>query len=516
MGIIDSFDHSALRYPERAAFLEGERTLTYAEARRLSQRVALALMAAGIGRDTKVAVLSENETTAFCCVLGILRAGAVWQAVNARNAVPDTISQMQDFDTAFVIYHSSFEDRLAEMRAQCPGILGAVCIDRPGREAPSLAQWLEGHDGPAPPSGIAADDCCMILGTGGTTGRSKGVMLTTRNLRAMIANFALSVPFETPPVFLMAPPMTHGAGLLALWMLAAGGTLAVLPGAQPRAVMAAIERYRVSILFLPPTVIYMMLADPEVRSYDYSSLRYLYYSAAPMAVDKLKEALRLFGPVLIQFYGQSETPACCTLLAPEDHVLDGDARQERRLASAGRVLPYVELAIMDDDGNILPPEQRGEVVVRGDIVMKGYYRNPEATAEAWKYGWHHTGDIGLLDEDGYLYVVDRKKDMIITGGFNVYPSEIEQVVWSHPAVQDAAVIGVPDEKWGEMVTAVVEAKPGMTVEPDDLIALCRARLGPIKAPKRVLVWDALPRSPVGKVLKRAIRDSFWKGRDRAV
>ncbi|MGD9865561.1 MAG: AMP-binding protein, partial [Pseudodonghicola sp.] len=261
---------------------------------------------------------------------------------------------------------------------------------------------------------------------------------------------------------------------------------------------------------------YMLLSEPGIETRSFPSLRGFFYAAAPMAVDKLRQCLSIFGPVMVQSFGQAEAPMFCALLTPEDHLVLGDPAREHRLASCGRPTLLTPVAIMDDDGNLLPRGARGEIVVRGNLVMQGYYKNPEATAEASQFGWHHTGDVGYLDADGYLYIVDRKKDMIISGGFNVYPSEVEQVIWAHPAVQDCAVIGVPDEKWGEAVTAVIELKPGAEVDPDEIIRLCKQTLGSVKAPKSVTVWDELPRSAVGKVRKKDIRDVFWQGQARKI
>ena len=206
----------------------------------------------------------------------------------------------------------------------------------------------------------------------------------------------------------------------------------------------------------------------------------------------------------------------CTFLSPQDHDVVGNPSLERRLQSCGRPTVFTPVEIMDDEGNLLGPEQAGEIVTRGNLVMKGYYNNPEATEQASTFGWHHTGDVGLKDADGFVYIVDRKRDMIISGGFNLYPSEIEQVIWSHPSVQDCAVIGVPDEKWGEAVKAVVELKTGESVSPDEIMAFCRERLGGMKTPKTVEVWAQLPRSAVGKVLKKDIREPFWVGQTRRV
>ncbi|MEO8558658.1 MAG: AMP-binding protein, partial [Rhodospirillales bacterium] len=272
----------------------------------------------------------------------------------------------------------------------------------------------------------------------------------------------------------------------------------------------------VTHIYMPPTLIYMMLAHPQVRNFDYSSLKNLVYASAPMSADKLVEALDVFGPVLTQTYGQAEACMICTFFSPAEHAEALKTNQRQRLTSCGRTTPFMRLEVMDDDGELLPRGERGEVVVRGGLVMKGYYNNPEATAEASKFGWHHTGDVGVIDEDGFVYIVDRKKDMIISGGFNIYPSEIEQVLWSHPAVQDCAVIGVPDEKWGEAVKAVIELKLGQQVAAEELLVLCRQKLGGMKTPKTVEFIDALPRSPVGKVLKKDLRARYWQGQARKI
>jgi acyl-CoA synthetase (AMP-forming)/AMP-acid ligase II len=278
-----------------------------------------------------------------------------------------------------------------------------------------------------------------------------------------------------------------------------------------------IERHGVTRLFLPPTAIYALLDVPGVESVDFSSLRHFIYAAAPMSADRLVQALETFGPVMAQTYGQAEAPMICTCFTPAEHVeAMADPALRRRLASCGRPSLVATVAIMDDDGRLVGPGERGEIVVRGDIVSSGYYNNPQAT-EATKRpgGWHGTGDVGYRDGDGFVYIVDRKRDIIITGGFNVYPNDVERVLWSLEPVADCAVIGVPDPKWGEAVTAVIELKQGSSLSQEEVIAVCKEQLGGVKAPKAVLFRD-LPRSPNGKVLKRELRDEFWRGRERSV
>ena len=254
----------------------------------------------------------------------------------------------------------------------------------------------------------------------------------------------------------------------------------------------------------------MLLAYEGVRDHDYSSLRYFWYAAAPMSAEKLKEAMAIFGPVMIQTYGQVEAPMLCTVMSVQDHVDALESGNFSRLRSCGTAPPQVKLAVLDDEGNVLPAGKEGEIAVKGDLLMRCYYKNPEATDAIRVNGWQRTGDIGVLDDENYLSIVDRKHDMIISGGFNIYPGEIEQLLWGHSAIKDCAVIGVPDDKWGEKVTAVVELKnKNEKHDEQEIISFCKDKFGSVKAPKQILFWDELPRSPVGKVLKKEIRNIFW-------
>lgn len=516
MRLIDYFDRGATLHPERVCLTDESRSLSFREVRRFTNRVGNGLIAHGVRPQRVGAVLSHNDIDAFACILGILRAGCAWMPLNARNSLEDNIAILGANDCEWLFYHSAFAREIEAIRTAVPTIRGLVCIDRANGSDPALADWCAAHNDEEPWVPLGPHDIASIWPSGGTTGRSKGVMLTHLNFTTMIANFCSNMPYLEPPVHLVAAPMTHAAGCVAFPLLAMGATQVVIPRADPLEMMRCIQQHRVTTLFLPPTAIYSMLAHPRVRDFDYSSLKHFIYAAAPMSAEKLKEALAVFGPVMAQTYGQAEAPMLCTFLSPHEHLVVGDPAREARLMSCGRSTLFTQVEIMDDAGNLLPANQRGEIVVRGNLVMKGYYNNEKATVEASAFGWHHTGDIGYKDEDCYLYIVDRKRDMIISGGFNIYPSEIEQVIWSHPAVQDCAVIGVPDDKWGEAVTAIIELKPGVPATTDELSSFCRERLGGMKAPKHFEIWERLPRSPVGKVLKRDIRERFWAGRARRV
>jgi fatty-acyl-CoA synthase len=344
----------------------------------------------------------------------------------------------------------------------------------------------------------------MIVGTGGTTGRPKGVVLTRGNLETMTALTLMGYPFDGRPVYLALAPLTHAAGVLCFPVLALGGEIVIMRTPDVGAFLELIERHWVTHTFLPPTLVYMLLRHPDVEAAELSSLQCFWYGAAPMSVARLTEALERGWP-MAQLFGQTEAPMMISMMAPVDHRRSDGTIATERLASAGRPAPLVRLAILDEEGRELPRGQRGEIGVRSSLVMAGYYKNPEATTEVFAHGWHHTGDIGYLDDDNFLFIVDRAKDMIISGGFNVYSTEVEQALMAHTDIQDCAVVGQPDEKWGERVVAVVQPHPGRTIDPDAVRAFVKERIGAVKTPKVVLAWPDLPRSKVGKVLKADIK-----------
>jgi len=515
MRVIDFFDHGCRLAPQGICLQEAERAYTYAEVQALTHRIANALRHAGFGRGARAAVFSPNSALGFAAMLGIFRSGTVWLPVPARNPVAENAAFLAENRCEVLFFHSAVAADVPAIAAQVPTLKLAVCIDQAGGGAVSLLDWIAAQPAEFPEDDHGPEDLVWIKSTGGTTGRPKSVMVCHRNVEALMATFHACMPLQGPHVNLMAVPMTHGAANLALACLASGGTVVILERAEPALILDAIERHRVTTLFLPPTVIYSLLSMPDVRSRDYSSLRYFVYAAAPMSLQKLREAIEVFGPVMTQTWGQTEAPLICTFLAPHEHFEQG-ALSETRIRSCGRATLLSRVEVMDDEGNLLPPGAHGELVVRGNLVAKGYFDRPAENEAISRFGWHHTGDVGYRDEHGYFYIVDRKKDMIISGGFNIYPSEIEQALWRHPAILDCAVIGVPDEKWGEAIKAVVQLKPGCQATQQELQDHCRAIVGGMKTPKSVEIWPDLPRSAVGKVLKREIRERYWAGRERRV
>lgn len=503
MRLPDYLDKGASLGSNAPCLTMGDASLSYGAVQRLSYRVARALAGSGVAAGAHVAILAENDPVAFSCVFAIGRAGAIWCPINPRNEAAENAQVLDGFDCTALLFHSKFALLVEQLADQLPRLTLLVCIDADLSFAPSLDRWAGGDDRPFAVAPVG--DVMMIPGTGGTTGVPKGVLLTDRNLETMTALTLIGYPFSGCPIYLAMAPLTHAAGVLALPILALGGEIVIMPKADIGEFLDLIERARITHTFLPPTLIYMLLDHPRLDATDRSSLQCFWYGAAPISAARLEEALTRIGP-MAQLFGQTEAPMMISSLAPADHYLPDGSIAHTRLASAGKPGPLVTVATADPDGTILPRGETGEIVMRGALVMKGYYKNAAATAEATTPGgWHRTGDIGYLDADDYLFIVDRAKDMIITGGFNVYSAEVEKALQGHPAVQDCAVFGLPDVKWGERVAAVVQLRAGQIAEPDALIAYTKAAIGSVKAPKSIEIWPQLPRSKVGKVLKKEIR-----------
>lgn len=518
MAIIDFFDRGWQMSPAAPAYVMDEQVFSFQDIGALTCRIANSLLATGFGRERIGAVWGANHPVAWACTLGLWRAGMAWMPVNPRSPLEETRQLLDGFDCEVLFFQKAFAPAVEGLRAQLPKVKLYVCIEDAVAGAPSLAEWTRTAPADKPQIRGLPDDTVAVMPTGGTTGLPKGVMNTHRSFQTFCAQFMLACSYRADDkiVNLAAAPMTHTAGVLSLPCTARGGTVVVLTKPDPVALLDAIEKHRVTELFLPPTVIYRLLDLPGIEARDYSSLKYFLCGAAPMSAEKLRRAIGIFGPVMMEAYGQTEAPGSIAIKRPEENFVDGKLADDTRLLSCGRPAPLVRVAIMDDQNRMLGPGESGEICVAGDLLMKGYYKAPEKTAEAIVDGWLHTGDIGQLSADGYLRITDRKKDMVISGGFNVYPSEVEQVIWSHPAVQDCAVIGVPDPEWGEAVKAVIELNPGMTVSGEELINLCKEKLGGVKAPKTVDFIASLPRSPNGKVLKKDLRAPYWAGQTRTI
>jgi len=517
MRIIDFFRRGLEHGPDVPAFVDEHGGLTYRQVNNLSEGVASGLNAAGCCGHS-VAVYSPNDPIAFGVMIGIFRAGSQWVPTNMRNAVAVNAALLRTTECKLLFYHSSLAEQAAQLMQEVPTLLYAVRIDDHPVDGESLTlrKFMTGSNLSCPEPLDDPDRIETVFPTGGTTGLSKAAIWTQRVWESSIKAFWTCLPSTESTVHLVAAPMTHAAGVVALMMMANSTTNVILPSADATSILEAIQKHKITHLYLPPTVVYNLLAHPRVKEYDYSSLRCMVIAASPIAPAKLKEAMEVFGPVICQSFGQAEAPMFITFLSTQDLLRLSPANETGLWASCGRATLGQRVEIMADDGRILSIGERGEIVVRGDLVFPGYFKNPSATAEVSEHGWHHTGDIGHKDIDGFIYIVDRKKDMIVTGGFNVFSAEVEQVIAGHPDVEDCAVVAVPDAKWGEAVKAVVQLKPGRTVDETELVALVRNTLGSVHAPKTVDFVAQLPRSSNGKVLKRDVRQAYWVGSDRQV
>ena len=450
-------------------------------------------------------------------MFGVSKAGMVLAPIVWRLAVPEIAQVVEDCDALLLFIGNEQIERAAELQAALPGCRLITLEDA----APGLTRFVDWRDAaPDTDPGIdtAPSDVVIQLYTSGTTGKPKGVMLCHRNLfdagRATLASRMAWNEWREGDVNLVALPNGHiggiGWGLVGFFN---GATTIVQREFIPTDVLDAIEHHGVTKLFAVPTALQMLLMQPRVREIDYSRLRNILYGAAPIALDLLREATEVFGCGFCQQYGMTETTGTIVYLPPEDH----DAAGNVRMRSAGLPMPGVEIRIVDENGKVLAPGDTGEIQTRSMANMVAYWRQPEATAATVSAdGWLRTGDAGYLDADGYLYIQDRIKDMICSGAENIYPAEVESAIYGYPAIQEVAVIGVPDEKWGEAVKAIVVLKPGATATADDVISFARTRIAGFKVPKSVDFIDALPRNATGKILRRALREPHWAGRDRQV
>jgi acyl-CoA synthetase (AMP-forming)/AMP-acid ligase II len=521
MRAIDYFDKGADANPFRTAIVDGDARYSYQETRAITQRIARAMWASGLHGEERAAICSQNNAQVLFCMLGIMRAGAVWVPINYRNSTDDTIAYMNYVATAWLFYHSDFRENAAELKARVPSLRHLICIDRDDGGDPSLETFMEreadGDEFDWADSYGNLDRLVGIVPTGGTTGPAKGVRVTSLawgTMTEMASHYWRCD--DVDPVCLNVAPLSHAAGVVAFTMLTMGASNVIMPKFDALEVLCNIERFRATHLFLPPTAFYNLLSRPEVANFDYSSLRVFLLAGSPVSPDKLKKGVEIFGPCICQCYGQTEAPMLLTWLDQKTLAAAAAGDHPERLRSCGKPTSAVRLALMDDEGRILPPNQPGEIVARGTLVAAGYYNMPDATAEIRTFGWHHTGDVGYMDDDGYVYIVDRKKDMIITGGFNVYCAEVEAAIMALPQVHECAVIGVPDDTWGEAVKAIVVLRDKEHLPEEAVVAHCRVKLGGVKSPKSVEFRQEIPKTPAGKTDRKELRKPYWTKADRSV
>ncbi|WP_280482015.1 long-chain-fatty-acid--CoA ligase [Nocardia cyriacigeorgica] len=507
--------HRALQQrPGDIATICGDRVRTVAESADRVARFAGALHALGVQRGERVGILALNSDRYHEYYLAVPWLGAVANPVNIRWSVAEIVYSLQDSDTTVLLVDDAFAPMIAPIRAAFDGLRTIIFIGD-GQTPPDALDYEEliaGHD-PVPDTRTGGDTLLGIFYTGGTTGHPKGVMLSHDNLvTSALGSLSTGHVLSRGGRLLHAAPMFHLADF-ALWTCGnlADATHVFVPAFTPAGVLEAIAGHRITDALLVPTMIQMLVDDPAAAAHDLSSMRNLIYGASPISEAVLERAMAAFpGAGFTQAYGMTELSPIATLLSPADHL-----RPELR-RSAGRAAPHVEVRIVDETGAEVPRGAVGEVVVRGDNVMLGYWNKPDATADAIRDGWMHTGDGGRMDEQGYVFIVDRIKDMIITGGENVYSVEVENAVAAHPSVAACAVIGVPDDQWGERVHAVIVRQPGAELDENAVREHCKSLIANYKIPRSVAFVDALPVSGAGKILKRELRKEFWSESAAAV
>jgi len=510
-------ERCAQRHGSRTAVVHGARRITYHEQISRIRRTGRALLGLGLRPGDRVAILMADRPEVLDVYYGALWAGLAVVPLNAKLGAADHTHIVRDSGARVVAHDAEHADRVTEVQADA-GIEIVLCVDDDavlpgGLSLPRLRR--EHDDGPGMPD-VAPDDLFGIYYTGGTTGRPKGVVHTHRTFIAALFSELLELGLDEQDVFAHVAPLTHASGgfVLPVWLL--GGTNVILGGFDPEQLLDSIARERVSATLLVPTMLYVLLDSMPGNGLDLSSLRTVVYGASPIGQQRLLQAIDRFGPIFAQLYGQTEAPNQLTVLRKSDHADAVGSGDLDPLSSCGRPVAITDLRIADDDLAEVRPGEPGEIAARGPHVMLRYWNRPDETAETLQNGWLRTGDIARVDDRGFVYIVDRKKDMIISGGFNVYPKEVESTLFAHPAVRDACVIGVPDEKWGEAVKAVVVTDPGVPVRPEELISWVKERKGGVLAPKSIDCVDAIPLTAVGKHDKPALRSAYWGGRDRAV
>lgn len=506
-------EKSARHQPTLPALVHRDEVITYADFHQRALAIGGNLRALGCEPGDRVAFCLANSPRILELIFGCFAAGLVVVPINARLHVREIGYIVGNAGARILVYDPEYADGIDANPQSFAGLEHRVCIGSVSGAMP-FARLLDESQALKSPHEAKAEDVCWLFYTSGTTGRPKGAIWNHRMVRVVIMNYLADVHDIQPgEKVLHAAPMSHGSGIVALPTVARAATNVVFDRSsfEPKALFAAIQQLRIShIAFLAPTQIIKMLEEFSPGEFDLSSLKAVCYGGAPIYAEHLRRAVAAFGPVFAQIYGQGEAPITITGLNAAAHqrlLESGDPR----IASAGQVRTDVEARCVDENDNPLPPGEIGEVVARGDIVMPGYWEDPQATADALRGGWLHTGDVGYFDDRGFLFLLDRVKDMIISGGNNVYPREVEEVIIQHPGVANVVVLGIPHAYWGEAVHAVVVAKPGTELTAEQVIAHCAHHLAGYKKPKDVDFVDSLPTSGYGKILRREVRERYWRG-----
>ncbi|MBC2716341.1 MAG: long-chain-fatty-acid--CoA ligase [Desulfobacteraceae bacterium] len=504
---------SASFYPDHTATVfEGEQ-LTHAGLNRRVNRLANALTKLGFKKGDRVAVLAENTHKYLETYFAAAKLGMSVTPLNFRLSDEEIVHVANDSEATCLFVGDGYEERVQKIGKDLKQINSWIAYDN---KPPGFIEYEDMlADAPETDPGVEVDedDLAVLMYTGGTTGLPKGVMMSHRNLMTAVLSATIAMEFTKKDATCFVLPLFHVSFWPALCVLMVGGKVVINRKPDLNGILKLIQDEKCTHINAVPTIYGWLLQSADVDAYDLSSLRSISYAGSPMPIELLKQCMRKFGNILSQAYGMTEALGV-TMLPEKDHFLDGD--RSRLLASAGKPILCAEVGIVDEHGKPLKVGEIGEIVVQGKHVMMGYWKNPELTQQTIHDGWYHSGDIGYVDEQGYLFLVDRKADMIVTGGENVYPKEVEDVLYEHPAVSMAAVVSAPDEKWGERVQAAVVLKKDQSIAENDLIFFCKERLAGYKCPKVIEFWEALPITPVGKILRKDVKQKFWEGYKRTI
>lgn len=505
-------------YSDKIFLIDGKRRLTFHDVNLSANRLVNALYSLGCGKGDRVAILLPNCIEYVLSEFGTMKAGMVVVPLNPRLSPGEYEYIIDDSKSTAIIFDAEYIRDVSRLLENRCSIQNYLCVGSSPERMLGFEETLMNHSAEEPEVTIEEEeDLGLLKYTSGTTGKAKGVMLTHKNLRAVATNLlADRLDLTEKDCLLATGPLTHATGFYVLPFWIKGARIVIHRRFDVQIMLETIQREKVTHLFLVPTMIRMLVDYSDIRNYDLDSLTQINYGASPISPELLKDAVKIFGHIFVQGYGVTEAPVTASLLRKEHHVVDGNEEEVQRLASIGRELTNIEIKILDENGRDCKPGALGEIVIKSDTVMKGYWKLPEETKHTLKDGWIYTGDIGRIDEKGFVYLIDRKNDLIITGGFNVYPKEVESAIELHPKVKETAVIGIPDEKWGEAIKAVVVLKEGLMATEQEIIDFCGLHLSGYKKPKSVEFSPSLPRSSFGKVQRKVLKEKYWKDLQRKI
>jgi long-chain acyl-CoA synthetase len=500
--------------PEKVALVFEGLRITYREMNDRANRLANALIGLGSKKGDRLTILSENTHKYMEVYFAAAKAGMSVTPLNFRLSDNELIHIVNDSNSVVYFVGDGYEKRSQALRERLFDIRTWIALDNRADGYLSYEDLIRDASAAEPQIGVDEDDIAILMYTGGTTGLPKGVMLSHRNLLSSAYGQIIGFTFTRHEITCYILPLFHISLWPVLCVLMVGGTVVIVRRPDLPVVLRTIQNERCTHIVLVPTLLSWILDLPNVNEFDLSSLRIITYAGSPMPPEILKRCIEKFGNIFSQGYGLTEAAPLVTILQPEDHYFEGP--KAKLLKSVGKEGSTVEVRVADENDNPIRPGEVGEILAKGKNIMKGYWKNPDLTTAALRGGWLHTGDLGTVDEEGYVYLVDRKADMIVTGGENVYPKETEDALYAHKAVQECAVVSAPDEKWGERVQAVVVVRPGYTVTEEELIRHCKARLAGYKCPKKIEFWEQLPKTPIGKIIRKDVKKKYWVGKDKLI